>query len=179
MGEEIRTFLALGKTLASRVNCITLGGPKLRPPAGFPDYLNDTNRPIPVAEALDIAKACARYADDLRAEDILVIDLRGLSSITDFFVICTGTSTPHLKAIRRDISQKVAEEIDEKPRSVEGDPESHWLVIDFVDVIVHVFHEDKRAVYGLEDLWKDAPRVSLDFLPAAPAQPGTGSSDEA
>ncbi|MCB1229285.1 MAG: ribosome silencing factor [Verrucomicrobiae bacterium] len=118
-----------------------------------------------MAEALEIAKACARYADDLQAEDILILDLRGLSSITDYFVICTGTSTPHLKAIRRDVSQKVAEELDEKPRSVEGDPESQWLVIDFVNVIVHIFHRDKRSHYGIEDLWKDAPRVSLDFLP--------------
>ncbi len=130
-----------------------------------------------MAEALDIAKACARYADDLQAEDILIIDLRGLSSITDYFVICTGTSTPHLKAIRRDISQKAGEELGEKPRSVEGDPESQWLVIDFVNVIVHVFHKDKRALYGIEDLWKDAPRVPLDFLPqpSGKSAGGTGA----
>ena len=129
-----------------------------------------------MADALDIAKASARFADDLQAEDILVLDLRGLSSITDYFVICTGTSTPHLKAIRRDVSQKVEEELDEKARSVEGDVESQWLVIDFVDVIVHIFHTDKREVYGLENLWKDAPRVALDFLPA-PA--GSESGEEA
>ena len=117
-----------------------------------------------MADALDIAKASARYADDLQAEDILILDLRGLSSITDFFVICTGTSTPHLKAIRRDVSKNVEEELGEKARSVEGDAESQWLVIDFVDVIVHIFHAEKREVYGLENLWKDAPRVDLDFL---------------
>lgn len=117
-----------------------------------------------MADALDIAKASARYADELQAEDIIVLDLRGLSSITDFFVICTGTSTPHLKAIRRDVSRNVEEELGEKARSVEGDAESQWLVIDFVDVIVHVFHDDKREIYGLENLWKDAPRVDLDFL---------------
>ncbi len=125
-----------------------------------------------MADALDIAKACARYADDLQAEDILIIDLRGLSSITDYFVICTGSSTPHLKAIRRDISQKVADELGEKPRSVEGAPESQWLVIDFVNVIVHVFHRDKRDLYGLENLWKDAPRLALDFLPQPAGKPG-------
>ena len=117
-----------------------------------------------MADALDIAKASARYADELQAEDIIVLDLRGLSSITDFFVICTGTSTPHLKAIRRDVSRNVEEELGEKARSIEGDAESQWLVIDFVDVIVHVFHDDKREIYGLENLWKDAPRVDLEFL---------------
>lgn len=140
-----------------------------------PGFTHSTFRSI-VADALDIAKASARIADDLQAEDILVLDLRGLSSITDYFVICTGTSTPHLKAIRRDVSRKIEEELDEKARSVEGDVESQWLVIDFVDVIVHVFHSDKRDVYGLENLWKDAPRIQLDFLPAAA---GTESSEVA
>ena len=163
------------KTLASTGFCITLGRSNSRPerrqlPPKKPFPFHRT-----VAEALEIAQACARCADDLQAEDILIIDLRGLSSITDYFVICTGTSTPHLKAIRRDISQKVAEELGEKPRSVEGDPESQWLVIDFVNVIVHVFHQEKRALYGIEDLWKDAPRVSLDFLPQPSGESGGGS----
>lgn len=120
----------------------------------------------PAAGALETAKACARFADDLKAEDILIMDLRGLSTIADYFVLCTGSSTPHLKALRRDISEKAAEELGEKPRSVDGDAESQWLVIDFTDVIVHVFHRDKRELYALENLWKDAPRVPLDFLPS-------------
>ncbi|MCB1090859.1 MAG: ribosome silencing factor [Verrucomicrobiae bacterium] len=128
-----------------------------------------------VADALDIAKACALHADQIKAEDILILDLRGLSSITDFFVLCTGTSTPHLRAIRRDIADKVEESLGEKPRSVEGDPESQWLVLDYVNVIVHIFHEEKRRHYGLETLWKDAPRVPLDFLPVPGAGATTGA----
>jgi ribosome-associated protein len=122
-----------------------------------------------VADALEIAKACALHADGIKAEDLLILDLRGLSSITDYFVICNGTSTPHLRAIRRDISDKVLETLGEKPRSIDGDAESQWLVIDYVNVIVHIFHQDKRTLYGLETLWKDAPRVPLDFLPETPA----------
>lgn len=121
-----------------------------------------------MADALDIAKACALHADAIKAEDIQILDLRGLSSITDYFVICTGTSTPHLRAIRRDVAEKVAEELGEKPRSIDGDPESQWLVLDYVNVIVHLFNAEKRSHYGLETLWKDAPRLPLDFLPAAP-----------
>lgn len=115
-------------------------------------------------DAPTIAETCAKYADDIQAEDIVVLDLRGISTIADFFVICTGTSTPHLKAILRDVRSNTAEAIGESPRSAEGDAESQWLVIDYVDVIVHIFHKDKRDVYSLEDLWSDAPRMEYDFL---------------
>ncbi|MEO0415166.1 MAG: ribosome silencing factor [Verrucomicrobiota bacterium] len=117
-----------------------------------------------MADALTIAKTCAKYADDVQAEDIVVLDLKGISSIADYFVICHGTSTPHLKAIRRDVRNLTGEELDEKPRSAEGDADSQWLVLDYIDVIVHIFHEEMRGLYALEDLWSDAPRVELDFL---------------
>lgn len=105
----------------------------------------------------------------MQAEDILILDLRGISTLADYFVICTATSLPHLKAVNREIRLKTEEDLGEKPRSSEGDPGSMWLVIDYVDVVVHVFHEEKRGVYALEDLWSDAPRVELDFLPEHPA----------
>ena len=123
-----------------------------------------------MAEAQTIAKTCAKYADEIQAEDIVVLDLRGISTISDFFVICTGTSTPHLKAILREVRRNTEEELSEKPRSTEGDAESQWLVLDYVDVIVHIFHQDKREVYSLEDLWSDAPKLELDFLEQANAQ---------
>lgn len=100
----------------------------------------------------------------MQAEDIVVLDLRGISTLADYFVICTATSLPHLKAVNRDIRLKTEENIGEKPRSSEGDADSMWLVIDYVDVVVHVFHEEKRELYALEDLWGDAPRVDLGFL---------------
>lgn len=117
-------------------------------------------------DSLTIAKTCAKCADDIQAEDIVVLDLRGISSIADYFVICTATSIPHMKAVSRDIRAKTEAAIGEKPRSADGDPSSLWIVIDYVDVIVHVFHSDKRDVYALEDLWSDAPRVPLDFVTA-------------
>ncbi len=95
----------------------------------------------------------------------MILDLRGISTIADYFVICTGTSIPHLKAISREIRDKTAEEIGEKPRSSDGEARSMWMVIDYVDVVVHILHEEARDLYGLEDLWGDAPRVSTDFLP--------------
>jgi ribosome-associated protein len=117
-----------------------------------------------VPDSLTIAKTCAKCADDIQAEDIVVLDLRGLSSIADYFVICTASSVPHLKAVSRDIRAKTEEAIGEKPRSSEGDASSLWIVIDYVDVVVHIFHAELRDVYCLEDLWSDAPEVPLDFL---------------
>lgn len=113
-------------------------------------------------DALTIAKTSARFADEIQAEDIVVLDLRGISSLADYFVICTATSLPHLKAVSRDVRLKTEEEIGEKPRSADGEATSMWLVIDYVDVVVHIFHEEKRSLYALEDLWSDAPRVELE-----------------
>lgn len=107
----------------------------------------------------------------MQAEDIVILDLRGISSIADFFVICTATSVPHLKAVSRDVRAKTQEAIGEKPRSADGDAASLWMVTDYVDVIVHVFHKDKRELYALEDLWSDAPHLALDFLEGPPTVP--------
>lgn len=114
-------------------------------------------------DSLTIAKTCAKYAEEIQAEDIVILDLRGLSSLADYFVICTATSLPHLKAVSRDIRHKTEEEIGEAPRTSEGEASSMWLVIDYVDVVVHIFHEEKRDFYALEELWSDAPRVELDL----------------
>jgi ribosome-associated protein len=107
----------------------------------------------------DLACAIGRLADAKQAEDIVVLDLRGISTITDYFVICTGTSIPHLRAIHREIAERLQETEGVRPHSADGQAESQWLVLDYGDVIAHVFHHDKRPFYALEDLWSDAPRV--------------------
>jgi ribosome-associated protein len=122
-----------------------------------------------VSDSLTIAKTCAKFADEIHAEDLLVLDLRGLTNLADYFVICTATSVPHLKAVARDVRHKTEEAIGEKPRSSEGDASSLWVVLDYVDVVVHIFHSELRELYRLEDLWSDAPRLPLDFLPTPPA----------
>ncbi len=121
-------------------------------------------------EGKELALAICQYADEKQAEGTVILDLRGLSTITDYFVILTGTSMPHLKAIRREISQKLAEEHDGvKAHSSDGSAESQWTVMDFGDVIVHIFHKEKRPFYALEDLWSDAPRIA--FTPAESGVP--------
>lgn len=111
----------------------------------------------PVGEALAIA--AARIADEQRAEHVTVLDLRGKSSIADYFVICSANSTPHLRALRRDLLGRIKEDYNVEAYHKDGVSDSQWVVVDFVDVIVHVFHPEKREFYALEELWADAPRV--------------------
>jgi ribosome-associated protein len=110
---------------------------------------------------IELAKACALAADENKAEDIRVLDVSGLSPITDFIVICSGTSMPHLKAIMRDIGKDVQEKLSEQPHSSDGNPDARWM-LDYVNVMVHVMLEDMRTLYALEDLWENAVTVEWD-----------------
>ena len=117
------------------------------------------SRPI---KAEPLARICASIAADKKAENIIVIDLRGIVSFTDFFVICSGTSEPHLKAIAGDVEDRLKKEYGVKPMAVDGYPASQWIVADYSDVVVHIFHSEKRVFYSLEDLWSDAPRLDWE-----------------
>ncbi len=88
-----------------------------------------------------------------------MLDLRDISTFTDFFVICSGTSEPHLKAVAGEIESRLRDEHKVRPAAMDGFPASQWIVLDYLQVVVHIFHKDKRAFYSLEDLWGDAPRV--------------------
>ena len=113
-------------------------------------------------EGLDLAKACAIAADENKAENIKVIDVTGISPITDFLVVCSGTSLPHLKAIMRDIGVHVQDKLKEQPHSSDGNPDARWVVLDYVNVMVHVMLEDMRDLYALEDLWEGAKEVDWE-----------------
>ena len=101
-----------------------------------------------------LARQLASIVDQKKGEDILIFDLRELSPITDFFVIATGLSDVHIKTIASHIIEQ------ESPQHTEGLEAASWVLLDFFDVIVHVFSKDARAFYGLERLWGDAPRVN-------------------
>ena len=106
-----------------------------------------------------LALLCRELADNKKAEDIVILDLRKISSITDYFVICTGTSEPHLRAIVDEIQEHLREEYQLTARGTDGGINTNWVVMDYFDVIVHVMRADVRELYNLEDLWGDAPQV--------------------
>ena len=92
----------------------------------------------------------------------MLLDLRGISTFTDFFVLCSGTSEPHLKAIAGEVETKLKGEHGLRSAAIDGFPASQWIVLDYLQVIVHVFHQNKREFYSLEDLWSDAPRLEWE-----------------
>jgi ribosome-associated protein len=110
-------------------------------------------------DSLRLALACRDAADDKKAEDPVLLDVRGLSTFTDYLLICSAASEPQLKAIANSITEHAREKLGRSPLGREGAPASQWVVVDFGDVTVHVFHAARRSFYRLEELWNDAPRV--------------------
>jgi len=106
-----------------------------------------------------LALLCQKHAENKKAEDVVVLDVRKLSSVTDFYVIATGTSEPHLRAIEMEITGKLRDDNQLRPRVTEGTARTNWIVADYFDVIVHLMRKDVRDRYNLESLWSDAPRV--------------------
>ena len=113
-----------------------------------------------------LAGLCRDYADNKKAENIVVLDVRDLSSVTDYFVIASGTSEPHLRAIVDEITDRLRDEHDLRPLRKDGSMQGAWVVLDFFDVIVHVMRADARERYDLEGLWGDAARVKAKIKPA-------------
>lgn len=95
------------------------------------------------------------------------MDLREISTFTDFFVICSAASEPQLKAIANEIETQLSEDYRIRAVAIDGFPASQWIVIDYLQVVVHVFHRDKRDFYSLEDLWGDAPRLEWETTVSA------------
>lgn len=105
-----------------------------------------------------LAKLCREIALDKKAEDVVILDLRGISVVADYFFICTGNSEPHLKAIADEIARRLRDR-GVRVKGRDGFPPSRWIVMDYNDVLVHIFHPDLRERYALEQLWGDAKRV--------------------
>jgi ribosome-associated protein len=106
-----------------------------------------------------------------KADDVLVLDLRGLCQFTDYFVICHGSTSRQTSAIADAIEESLRADGSRKPKHVEGRRVGDWILLDFIDVVVHVFVEDRREFYGLERLWGDAPRVTLPGTMEARSRP--------
>jgi ribosome-associated protein len=112
-------------------------------------------------ESKKLALLCQELADNKKAENIVILDVHKVSSITDYFVIATGTSEPHLRAIYHELVDTLHEGYGIKPRATDGSLQTAWIVLDFFDVIVHIMRTDTREHYKLEDLWGDVPRLKV------------------
>lgn len=106
-----------------------------------------------------LALLCRDLADNKKGEQLVVLDVRKLSSVTDYFVLASGTSSPHLRAIVDEIEDKLRKDHELRPRATDGNKTGDWVVLDYFDVIVHVMRSDVRTRYDLEGLWGDAPQV--------------------
>ncbi len=109
-----------------------------------------------------MAEAIASYAADKKAIEVVELDLRGVLGYADYFVICTGNTDRQVKAIHDGIHEGMKKEHGLLPRRVEGLPQAHWVLMDYLDVVVHVFTPETREFYRLEQLWGEAPARVLD-----------------
>jgi ribosome-associated protein len=114
---------------------------------------------VEAAEALGLARRIVDLVSDKLASDIVLLDIRGVSLIADYFVICTAGSERQTSAILKDLGDKLVEEFDRKPLHTEGKADSGWVLLDYGDVIVHVFSASQRSFYNLEQLWSAATPI--------------------
>jgi ribosome-associated protein len=110
----------------------------------------------------ELVRAAAGYAEDKKASDIVSLDLRGIVGYTDFFVICSGNTERQVKAIHDAIHLELKQQSGLYPRRVEGDREARWILMDYLDCVVHILTPDARGYYRLEQLWGEAPSRSVE-----------------
>ena len=117
--------------------------------------------PDQVPKTLDI---CVEILQSMKAEDVVMMDLRGISDFSDYFLICTANSSPHARALA-DAVHEGMKSAGHPPWHTEGYDTRNWILYDFVDLVVHIFQPEARSFYGLERLWGDAPTQTFDDQP--------------
>src|SRR5471030_471588 len=127
----------------------------------MPSNTATTSKPSTTSNSLALAKRAAQIALNTKALDVVLLDLRGVTDMTDFFLIASGTSDTHARAIGEHVMEEMKKE-GFRANHVEGLEKGRWVLVDFVDFIVHVFHPTLRNFYQLERLWSDAEEVPLD-----------------
>ena len=128
---------------------------------------NDTDRAA--ERSLRLALGAARAADENRGQDIVVLDMREITPIFDYFVLVTGTSRRQLHAISEEIDHCLEDELDDKRMSIEGYRESRWILLDYGTVVIHIFDEEMREFYAMEQFWNQAERVKLPWQDEQPS----------
>ena len=123
---------------------------------------------IPQVENHNLLDLVVSGMEEMKAEQIAVIDLRKIkNAVADYFVICSGTSDSHVDAIADSIEKEVYKNIEQNPWRKEGKQSREWILLDYVDIVAHVFKKDQRKLYALEELWGDGIVTHINNLPAA------------
>lgn len=117
--------------------------------------------PRTIMDPLAKALSCAKEADDRKASDIVLLDVSRITTLADYFLICSGRSSRQVQGIAEAVQTRLRE-LGVRPLGVEGEREGHWVLMDYGDVIVHIFYAPIRELYDLESLWSDGTVVSLD-----------------
>jgi|TARA_B100000809_G_scaffold188351_1_gene186756 ribosome-associated protein len=130
---------------------------------GGPETISTVSHSLDASAAsersLELALAAARTADDNRGRDIQILDMRELTPIFDYFVIATGTSRRQLHAISEEIDHRLEDDLGDKRMGIEGYQESRWIILDYGNIVVHLFDDEAREFYRLEDLWGEAAQI--------------------
>ena len=114
--------------------------------------------------SLEKAKAIVKVLDEKKGRDIQLLEIRGLSTLGDYFILASGGSNTQVKALSDDVDEEMHKQFDIHPECVEGLQAAEWVLMDYDDVMVHIFQEEPRAFYNLERLWNDAPRIDISDL---------------
>lgn len=114
-------------------------------------------------ESKALALKIVEILDSKKAQDIDVLETEKVTTMTDYFIIATGTSTTQIKALADEVDFKLSE-LSIKPKHIEGYDGGTWVLVDYIDVVVHIFHKESRAFYSLERLWTDAPRLDISSI---------------
>ena len=124
----------------------------------------------PIQTPIELARIAARIAQEKKAEDLVLLELERKVSYCDFFLICSGRNRRQVRSIAESLSSSFKKELGLSPLSTEGMESGRWVLLDFGDIVVHVFEEPLRGFYDLEGLWQDAPRVELPDFTAPETQ---------
>jgi ribosome-associated protein len=122
--------------------------------------INERKGNADLVESAHVARAAALAADDKKAKEVKILDIRSITTVSDYFVICSGTSSTHIRAIADNVEGMLSQQ-GLTLHHMEGYQNGRWILLDFGDIVVHVMHEEERQFYNLERLWGDAREVAM------------------
>lgn len=117
--------------------------------------------PEKTADSSKLIECISEALLEKKARDIVLLDVRELTTLTDYFIICHGTSETQIRALANNVLKETVEKIGEKAWKKEGMDARRWIILDYVNVVIHIFNEEKRAYYGIERMWNDAVRTEI------------------